>query len=74
MKSFAGHHLVSVGVGVGVGVLALVLALLLPVEVSFVSPMSFGLMGPAHWAFGTARLKRRVAFERRAAGQAAASV
>src|SRR5688572_10949466 len=70
VKSFAGHHLVSVGVGV----VAVVLALVLPVHVSFLSPMSFGLMGPAHWAYGTMRLRRRVAFERQIPGPVGASV
>ena len=69
VKSFAGHHLVSVCVGV----LAVVLALILPVHFSFLSPMSFGLMGPAHWAYGTMRERRRAAFARRIPGPVGAS-
>lgn len=70
VKSFAGHHLVSAAIGA----VALVLALVLPADRSFLSPTSFGLMGPAHWAYGTMRQRRRVVFERRMQGAAAASV
>jgi hypothetical protein len=59
VKMFGGHHLVSVGVGM----VALLVAWLLP-AVAFVSPMCFGLMGPAHWGFGSYMERRRQAFER----------
>lgn len=47
-KMFAGHHLVSAAVGL----LAVLIALVGPRRFVFVSPMTFALMGPAHWAFG----------------------
>jgi hypothetical protein len=60
VKMFAGHHLVSAGVGV----VALLVAVAAPRSVAFVSPMCFGLMGPAHWGFGTYMDRRRKAIER----------
>jgi hypothetical protein len=48
VKAQAGHHLVSAGVG---GV-ALLVALVGPLRWVFFSPMTFALMGPAHWWFG----------------------
>ena len=59
VKSFAGHHLVSAAVG---GV-ALVAALALPVQFVFLSPMCFGLMGPAHWGYGITRERQRKQYE-----------
>lgn len=59
VTSFAGHHLVSAGVGV----LVCAAALTLPVQLSFLSPMCFGLMGPLHWAYGTRRERQRKALE-----------
>jgi uncharacterized membrane protein len=69
VKSFAGHHLVSAGVG---GV-ALVTALALPVYLTFLSPMSFGLMGPAHWGYGILRDRQRKKYERELAQAPAAT-
>jgi uncharacterized membrane protein len=55
VKSFAGHHVVSAGVGA----IALAAALALPVHFVFLSPMCFGLMGPAHWWYGRTRERAR---------------
>jgi uncharacterized membrane protein len=44
VKSYAGHHLVSAGVGV----VSLIVALFAPLQFAPLSPMCFGLMGPAH--------------------------
>jgi hypothetical protein len=63
LKGFLGHHLVSAGVGV----VALAVALGAPPTLAFTSPMCFGLMGPAHWAFGAI-----VDRQRRRAGEPAA--
>jgi hypothetical protein len=54
-RAFAGHHLVSVGVGL----FALAWALAAPLQVVFVSPMCFALMGPAHYAYGRHAETRR---------------
>ena len=54
-KMFAGHHLVSAFVGL----IAVLIALYGPRQFVFVSPMSFGLMGPFHWLFGVLAGKRR---------------
>jgi uncharacterized membrane protein len=59
VRTYAGHHLVSACIGS----LALGVALFAPVQWSFLSPMCFGLMGPAHWAYGTRSGNRRRAFE-----------
>jgi uncharacterized membrane protein len=67
VKLFAGHHLVSLSVGV----VALIVAVAAPVQIAFLSPMCFGLMGPAHWAFGTVAERRRRAFQAGLAGEAA---
>jgi uncharacterized membrane protein len=48
VKLFAGHHLVSVGVGL----ISLAIATLLPLEMAPLAPTAFGLMAPAHFAFG----------------------
>jgi len=54
-KMFAGHHLLSAAVGL----IALLIALYGPRQFVFVSPMTFGLMGPFHWLFGMRAVKRR---------------
>ncbi|MEO5898422.1 MAG: hypothetical protein ABIS06_22255 [Vicinamibacterales bacterium] len=54
-KMFAGHHLVSAGVGL----VAVLVALFAPGQLVFLSPMTFGLMGPSHWIFGTRADRRR---------------
>jgi hypothetical protein len=54
-RSLAGHHLVSAGVGL----FAMLFALLGPRELAFLSPSSFALMGPGHWAYGNWAAKRR---------------
>jgi hypothetical protein len=59
VKMFAGHHLVSAAVGV----IALLVALAGPLRLAFLSPMCFGLMGPAHFAFGVLAARRRRALE-----------
>lgn len=67
VKMFVGHHLVSVGVGI----VALLIAVAAPAVLAPLSPMSFVLMGPAHFAFGRRAERRRAAFLRE---QAAAGV
>jgi len=59
LKSNVGHHLVSAAVGA----IAMVYALASPLRVVFISPMLFGLMGPAHFALGRHRAGRRQALE-----------
>jgi uncharacterized membrane protein len=63
-RSHAGHHLVSAGVGL----FAMAFALLGPRRLAFLSPASFGLMGPAHALYGRARQRQR---DRLAADRAA---
>jgi uncharacterized membrane protein len=58
-RILAGHHLVSASVGL----FAMLFALLGPPELAFLSPSSFALMGPGHWAFGSWSVKRRRRFE-----------
>jgi uncharacterized membrane protein len=55
VKMFAGHHLVSASIGL----FAVFVALAAPVQVAFLSPMCFVLMGPAHAWFGARSGKRR---------------
>ena len=69
VRAYVGHHLVSVAVGV----VAVIVALAVPPRIAFVSPMCFGLMGPAHWAWGTRAERRRSALERRLRGEPAPS-
>ena len=59
LKSNVGHHLVSAAVGA----LAMVYALASPLWLVFISPMLFGLMGPAHFWWGRHRTGRRQALE-----------
>jgi hypothetical protein len=54
----AGHHLVSASVGL----FAMLFAMLAPVGLAFLSPSSFALMGPGHWAYGRWAERRRQAF------------
>jgi hypothetical protein len=58
LRSSMGHHLVSAAVGG----LAMVYALTAPLAVVFVSPILFGLMGPAHFWWGRRRAAQRQAF------------
>ena len=53
--SHAGHHAVSAGVGL----FAMLFAIVAPVQLAFLSPSSFALMGPAHWFYGNRREKAR---------------
>jgi len=55
VKLFAGHHLVSAGIGL----LAMAVASLAPLSYAPLSPVMFGFMGPAHWAFGTYGHRKR---------------
>ena len=59
IKTFAGHHMVSTAVGVFV----VVIALAAPRNFSFISPMAFMSMWPAHAFYGSRREKKRKAFE-----------
>ncbi|MBA2303377.1 MAG: hypothetical protein H0W08_12155 [Acidobacteria bacterium] len=63
-RAMAGHHLVSAGVGL----FAMLFALLAPREFAFISPSSFGLMGPGHWSYARWTDKRRHSFQARIAG------
>jgi hypothetical protein len=58
-RTLAGHHLVSAGVGL----FAMLFALIGPRELAFLSPSSFALMGPGHWAYGVSAEKRRKALQ-----------
>ena len=58
-RRLIGHHLVSAGVGL----FAMLFALLGPPQLAFLSPSSFALMGPGHWAYGNWIEKRRRALE-----------
>ena len=60
VKSFAGNHLVSAGIGL----VAAVVAVAVPPPFTPLSPVCFGLMGPAHWYYASRMEKRRVAFAR----------
>jgi uncharacterized membrane protein len=57
-RLLAGNHAVSAGVGL----FAMLFALVAPRELSFLSPASFGLMGPGHWWYGSWSDRRRQAF------------
>ncbi len=59
VRMYGGHHMVSACVGL----LAVGIALLGPASFSFLSPMAFGLMGPAHWLYGTRKARRRQPLE-----------
>ncbi len=59
VRLFLGRHLVSAAVGL----LALGIALYGPKRYGFVSPMSFALMGPAHWGYQTWADRKRKRFE-----------
>ena len=60
VKWFAGSHLVSAGVGL----VAATVALAAPPQFAPLSPVCFGLMGPAHWYYANRMEKRRVEFAR----------
>jgi len=60
-RAAMGHHLVSAGIGL----VALAIATVAPRELAPLSPTSFFLMGPAHYAFGTWNSRRRRALEAR---------
>jgi uncharacterized membrane protein len=57
-QAIMGHHLVSASVGL----FATLFALLGPRELAFLSPSSFGLMGPGHWGYAVWVERRRKAF------------
>jgi uncharacterized membrane protein len=62
-RAHAGYHTVSAGIGL----FAMLFALLCPVQLAFLSPTSFALMGPAHAIYGARVGKARKAFLARAA-------
>lgn len=64
VKAHMGHHLVSVGVGV----LSLVIAAVGPLDLAPLSPMTYSLMGPAHWIAGVRNARRRTVLEEQLAG------
>ena len=57
VETFTRHHLLSAGVGL----LSIVVSLLLPVSLAPLAPLTFALMGPLHWTYGTRRVKKRQA-------------
>ena len=57
-RRMAGHHLVSASVGL----FAMFFAMLAPLTLAFLSPSSFALMGPGHWAYGAWIGKKRERF------------
>lgn len=59
IKTFAGHHMVSAAVGL----LVVLIAVAAPRNYTFISPMAFMLMWPAHALYGSRRDKKRKAFE-----------
>lgn len=61
VRAYVGHHLVSAAVGMVV----VIVALAVPPRIAFLSPMCFGLMGPAHWAWGAREGRRRRVLETR---------
>ena len=66
-RALAGNHLLSAGVGL----FAMLFALLGPRELAFLSPSSFALMAPGHWAYGSWTERRRKAFLSRLAAEEA---
>ena len=66
-RAQAGAHLVSAGVGL----FAMLFALLAPPRLAFLSPSSFVLMGPGHWAYANWIQKRRRALETRVTADSA---
>ncbi|MCA1651381.1 MAG: hypothetical protein LC753_14255 [Acidobacteria bacterium] len=60
VRAYVGHL-----VSAAVGMVVVIVPLALPPRLTFVSPMCFGLMGPAHWAWGTYAGRRRRALETR---------
>ena len=69
VRAYVGHHLVSVAVGA----VAVIVAFAVPPWIAFLSPMCFGLMGPAHWAWGAREGRRRRTLEMRLRGEPAPS-
>ena len=69
-RRLAGHQLVSAGVGL----FAMFFAMFAPLQLAFLSPSSFALMGPAHAIYGSRSAKRRRAFIERTAAAADAQV
>lgn len=59
IKTFAGFHMVSAAVGAVV----VLIAVAAPRNYTFISPMMFALMWPAHALYGSHREKKRKAFE-----------
>ena len=59
LESETGHHLVSAGIGL----LVMLFALAGPLQIIFLAPMIFGLMGPAHVFYQMRRSRRRKALE-----------
>jgi hypothetical protein len=69
VRAYVGHHLVSVAVGA----VAVIVAFAVPPRIAFLSPMCFGLMGRAHWAWGAREGRRRRTLEMRLRGEPAPS-
>jgi uncharacterized membrane protein len=64
-RVLAGHHFVSASVGL----FAMLFALYAPLQLAFLSPSSFALMGPGHWWYGRWTERRRNAFIARTDGR-----
>jgi uncharacterized membrane protein len=69
IKSYAGHHMVSAGVGA----LVVLIAVAAPRNYTWISPMVFALMWPAHALYGARRNKKRNAFEAQLSSASAAA-
>ena len=68
-RALAGHHLVSASVGL----FAMLFAIAAPRELAFLSPSSFGLMGPGHRRYAQRVERRRQTFLARAGAAAPVS-
>ena len=66
-RGYAWHHALSAGVGV----FAMAFAVFGPLQLAFLSPASFGLLGPAHAILGSRLHRRRTALEAQLAGRPA---
>ena len=69
-RRLAGHQLVSAGVGL----FAMFFAMFAPLQLAFLSPSSFALMGPAHAIYGSRSAKKRRAFIERTEASVEAQV
>lgn len=69
-RAYVSHHALSAGVGV----FAMAFAAFGPLQLAFLSPASFGLLGPAHAFLGSRQHKRRTQLEAQLAARATAAI